>query len=609
MTTGVTRDTTMTGGAHPPARGRLFWAGLAAAAAAAGAAFLLASARVAPLAAFFAALGDESRGFVWFFHSPWDMAGDPGLWLRLALGVVLPAVVVAAAFACLAPRVALRAAGVFASRTFVYVIIAAGVALVAVVAAGVLRDRALDFDESTFLFQSKIFAGGRLAAPAPLTEGDVDRAFFRAKTEVVLKGRWFAQYPPLHAALLAAGARLGWVKLAPVVASAFVLLLVYGAARRRFGLLGGAFAAALAASSPFFIFVQASYLSEASFLAFLALAAWGSVALTLHSRWPAVALGAGLGGVLLTRDAGALYVALPLLWLAWRRGRAEGGRGGGGRTWVWLAAALAPFVLAWALYNWRQTGNLFLSPRYFSTIQHFGFDAQYTPASALSSWARNLFVLSTDAFGWPMVCLVPAALRLFARPRLDDFEKALYALVVLNFLTQFPIRNAGISYGARYYSAAWLALTFITARFFVILAAWGQRRLAGAGEGWAAALLALLVGLNFAAYFPRAAARYGDRPWGNYSLWADAEVRRAVAALGLERAVVIIRPRDWCLSSIPGSPFLDDPVIYARDAGVYNAELPRLFPDRAVYLVDYEHFRRTGEIFTVAGGTTVNPTR
>jgi hypothetical protein len=66
--------------------------------------------------------------------------------------------------------------------------------------------------------------------------------------------------------------------------------------------------------------------------------------------------------------------------------------------------------------------------------------------------------------------------------------------------------------------------------------------------------------------------------------------------IGIDDAVVIIRPREYCLSSAPGSPFLDDAVVYARDNGSRNGELKRVFPGRAFYLVDYADFARTGEI-------------
>ncbi len=305
------------------------------------------------------------------------------------------------------------------------------------------------------------------------------------------------------------------------------------------------------------------------------------------------ALGAAAGAAFLVGEYGALYLALPFGWFLWRRLRTDAGRGNRA---LWLVAGAAPFFALWVLYNWRQTGNFLMPPRFFADAAVFGFDGSYNLWAAVSACARNLFVLSTDGFGWPMLCLVPAVVRLFLKPRLGDFEKALYAAVVLTVLAHLPLRSGGSAFGARFYYPAWLCLVFITARFFVILAASAQRRFERAGEGLAALVLTALVAVNMVIYMPRAAARYGGRPGGNHARWADAGVRRAVAALGIVDAVVIIRPREWCLSSTPGSPFLDDAVVYARDNGERNGELKKIFPGRVFYLLDYADFTRTGEI-------------
>jgi hypothetical protein len=50
------------------------------------------------------------------------------------------------------------------------------------------------------------------------------------------------------------------------------------------------------------------------------------------------------------------------------------------------------------------------------------------------------------------------------------------------------------------------------------------------------------------------------------------------------------------MTSLSGSPFLDDRVVFARDNGERNRELAEMFPGREFYLLDYPVFRRTGEI-------------
>jgi hypothetical protein len=526
--------------------------------------------------------------------APGAVTGYGGPGLKYALCVAVPAVIWAVALARLLPRLALRFAGIIAQRWFVALVVAAATVGVAYAAAQVLGPEPLDPAESTFLFQSKIFCRGSLAARAPATEGDPTHAFFRARGEVVRNGRWFSSFPPLHAALLCLGGALGWAKLSGIAAAAVVLTSAYAIGRRLSGYCGGALAVVLVATSPAFIFTQASYLPEASFLAFFALALWLSMrAAAKPTRGAMAALGAAAGAAFLVSEYSALYLALPVGWFLWRRLKAEGTAGNRA---AWLAAGAAPFIVIWLLYNWRQTGNLLLPPRFFTGQPVFGFGAGYGIWDALAASARGLFVLSSDSFGWPLLCFVPAAARLFVKPRPGDFEKALYAAAVLAILARLPLRAESVAFGARYYYPALLCLAFITANFFVILAAWAQARFRRAGEGLAALVLAALVAVNMVVYMPRAAARYRERPGGERTRWADANVRRAVVALGIYDAVVIIKPREYCASAVPGSPFLDGGVVYARDNGERNRELKRLFPGRSFYLLDYADFTRTGEI-------------
>ncbi len=548
----------------------------AAAATAAAAALYVGSAHVSWLTAFFAALA------------------GPGLWFKYALCFAAPAALWAATLAKLAPRVALRVAGVFAQKWFVYLVVALSAMGAAYAAWAVLGDAPLNAAASTSLFQSKVFCRGKLAAPAPSTEADLARAFFRSRGEVVRFGRWFSASPPLHPALLCLGRAVGWLKLIPVMAAAVTLFAVYALGRRALGPFGGAVAALLAATSPLFIFTQASYSPQATFVCFFALAAWACWEVgRAPTRKAALALGATSGAAFLVSTFAALYLALPFAWYLWRRARPGGGR----VDWPkWFVAGLAPFFAAWMLYNLRQTGNVFLPPRFFAEAPYFGFGEGYTFKDALSAAARGIIALSTSAFGWPLLGLVPAVWRLFWKPRPTEFEKALYAAASLTFVAQLPVRDVGAGLGGCFYYPAWFCLAFITAQFFVILSGKAQRRFSEAGEGLAAFVLVALMSINAAAYLPLAARHYVLRARRvAVSPWAEA-VNRRVAAVIPGRAVVIVKPRAACSAAVPGSPFLDDRVVFARDSGESNRDLVEIFPGREFYLLDYPAFRRTGEI-------------
>lgn len=557
-------------------KGNMRYVAAAAATTAVGAALFVASAYVSWPGAFFAALA------------------GPGLWLKYAFCFAAPAVLWAAAAAKLAPRVALRVAGVFAQKWFVYLVVALSTAGVAYTARAVLGDAPLDAAASTSLFQSKIFCRGKLAAPAPRTEGDLSRAFFRSRGEVVRFGRWFSASPPLHPALLCLGRAAGWPKLVPVITAAITLVAVYSLGRRALSPFGGAVAALLAATSPLFIFTQASYSSQTTFVCFFALAAWACWEVgNTPSKKAALALGAAAGAAFLISSYTALYLTPAFGWYLWRQARRAGGR----LDWrKWFAAGLAPFIAAWMFYNLRQTGNVFLPPRFFADAPFLGFDATYGLRDALSTTGRGLLGLSTSAFGWPLLCVVPAIWRLCWKPRPDGFERTLYAAALLAVVAQFPTRDGGAGFAAGRYYPVWFCLVFITAQFFVILADKAQRRFNEAGEGLAAFVIIGLLCVSAVAYWPLALRHYASKARRvTVSPWAEVVTRR-VSAVITGRAVVIIRPRAACPGAVPGSPFLDDRVVFARDNGDNNSELAEIFPGREFYLLDYSAFKRTGEI-------------
>ncbi|HET9334123.1 MAG TPA: hypothetical protein VFQ21_11150, partial [Gemmatimonadota bacterium] len=95
-------------------------------------------------------------------------------------------------------------------------------AVVLVVASTLAFDRRpLLVDAVIQLFQAEIFASGRLTAPAPAAP-----EFFVTQHMVLDGARWYSQYPPGHAAVLALGALLGAAWLVPIalsLATAFFL--------------------------------------------------------------------------------------------------------------------------------------------------------------------------------------------------------------------------------------------------------------------------------------------------------------------------------------------------------------------------------------------------
>ena len=124
--------------------------------------------------------------------------------------------------------------------------------------ATALFDRAPHIlDAIAYLFQAKTFAGGVLTATPPL----VNEAFL-IPFSVLYQERWFVQYPPGTAALLALGVLAGapWLVQPPLAASAVVLIVL--TARRQYGSGTALLVLLLLVTSPFLLLTAGSFLSH-----------------------------------------------------------------------------------------------------------------------------------------------------------------------------------------------------------------------------------------------------------------------------------------------------------------------------------------------------------
>ena len=117
-------------------------------------------------------------------------------------------------------------------------------------------------DSIAQLFQARIFAGGRLWAPAPPLPD-----FFGAAHMILRDGRWFSQYPPGHALLLVPGVWLGVPWLVNPVLGGLAVSGIYFLARELFDRATARVSALLAVLSPFLLLMSAEFMSHAGALA------------------------------------------------------------------------------------------------------------------------------------------------------------------------------------------------------------------------------------------------------------------------------------------------------------------------------------------------------
>lgn len=316
---------------------------------------------------------------------------------------------VAAALAAAAPdsqvsRIARRiesGAMALPARAFIALTVTIQLFLSGAVARLAFHGQPHHVDSIAQLFQARIFAGGALTAPAP-----ADYAFFGATNLVDHAGRWFAQYPPGHPALLAVAVVLGapWL-LNPILTAASVPL-VYGAGRRLVGEGVGRLATVLFIASPFALLLAGSQMNHASTGFFLAVALYASVRAIGEDRdriW-AVVTGVALGLAAAIRPLEAAVWALLLGgWIAHRRGLRSG-------LWAGLACILALTPLL--LYNRATTGAplRFGYTLLWGTGHGLGFHVDpwgnpFTPGRSLATSALDLQQLDVALLGWPFPAL------------------------------------------------------------------------------------------------------------------------------------------------------------------------------------------------------------
>ncbi len=535
--------------------------------------------------------------------APWmtklfGMSGDyyrAGQALRFLIAFVPAAIALAYLVAAFAPGLSRPGAAALRSRlttALPFVILPAAAALLWF---RVYDGQPRNWDESTYLFQARIFASGRAYVELPPCEKYTDipalqlirknKNFFFAPLEATRDGRWFSSYPPLYPLALAAALRLNFSWLLNPLLMAGAITVLYFVTRREYGAAVAGAGVVLAATSPFVIFNSATHLSEPLFV--LLLAAFIFVLGTARGGWwRYIVAGALVGAASVTRELSTALLFVPFAVAHFIKPTRRLRR----RDLAFFALGVAPFVIAYLTYNKLTTGSVWTPPRALTSIKHlyFGFDADFGPGNALASTFRELYDLNNVLFGWPLLSLVPLAVYALRR-RPGRFAKTVFASLGVHLIVYFFARNTAQCYGPRYYLP--LAMLFIP------LTADAPRRLSGwlsERRRWAPARAATFVGTLIAAgicynlmYFaPSLAAFLRDPPSEVGPGWMSPAVRAAVAACPYRPAAILISPAWACGPSMPNAPALDDDVILARDQGLRDADFFNAFPRRYVLYLD-----------------------
>lgn len=470
--------------------------------------------------------------------------------------------------------------------------LAAGSALVAALLCVFVYERHPHVpDEVVYLLHARYLAAGELwLAPPPVPAGfDVDLMLLDG-------GKWYSPVPIGWPVVLALGARFGVPWLVNPLLGGATVLATYLFARELANRRDARVVALLLAASPWFVFLNMSFMPHAATLGFAVVAALG-VARSRRSGsipWALVA-GACTGMVALIRPLEGAVLALALG--LWSIGL------GGARLRVGALAALvlatATVTAATVPYNRALTGAAFDFP-----IQHYvdvvyghgkndmGFGADkglgwsgldpwlgHSPLEAAVTSQFNVFAIQAELCGWSTGSLL-FVLLFFAVAKTTRTDRALLA-----FALAIPCAgacywfNGGPDFGARYWYLVCVPLAWLTMR--------GLREVGARAEVPArvAAFACALIVLAWCTWVPwRADDKYADYRGMN------AAVRRLLARRDLGRALVLVyglRHPDFASAAVynPLDLEADAPIFAWAPDRVTRSALLEHYADRPVWLL------------------------
>mgnify|MGYP000969845351 CR=1 FL=1 len=467
--------------------------------------------------------------------------------------------------------------------------------------ATALFDRAPHIlDAVAYTFQARTFAMGDLWVRAPFVEDAFPIPF-----SVLSRGRWFAQYPPGTAALLAVGywLRLPWL-VEPVLAAGSVLLLAL-ATRRQYGPGTALLVVLLLVTSPFLLLIAGSFLSHVPALFFVCVALYAAVCYVERPRaWLAGGIAMALGLALLTRElVGVLYGFALLAPVMWHGIRLRGRR-------FWVDALTAGLVALGAVglylgYNAALTGQPFLLPRMlFNSADVLGFGkgigfyGEHTLASGLVNMEQQLVSLGFYLAGWPYgFSLAVMVLPLVTR-RLGDWDGTYLSVAGLFVVVYVAEFYHGIAFGPRYYFEALPAFVVLTVRGLTALtesvAGWLES--VGRSGAWFRArlatgiVLAALLACNALYFLPREAElyrAYSGLPGGGPKLDGNIGYDSAGRVSLLPPGSLVVSDDWWehmMFFASLNCPTLDCPTLFALATDeTTRVLLRRTYPDRRWY--------------------------
>lgn len=470
-------------------------------------------------------------------------------------------------------------------------------------------------DEAAYYFQSKIYASGHLAAPAPGVENPMD--YFPFRHFVFRNNLWFIVYTPFHSLLMAPFTAAGVAPLLGPLEGLLSFIGIFLLIRLWAGKIIARVSSILLLLSPFFILMTTTFMAHNTNLMLIT---WSLYLISKRVKGTSISYGFA-GGFLI----GLAFATKPypvLVWLIFiPLAVIVGCRDRWLRILIPVAtAAVIPFVL-FLLSNNYYTGNLLKTG--YDLVRGgklIGFgpdkawfpeygDCAHTPLRGLFNIARQMGVGSTIIFGWPFLSLFPMLFALRGARR-DRRVLWLYLPLILIMFLMFLHYCPAIDYGPRHY------FTFVPV--IMILSAFGLREVVRyarnrrgiEGSNRVAVFILCLFIITLFVYMPEA-IKHRAGPWQAI----DNQPRLTASGTVETPSIVFMQAGQHgypniCSGMNFNSPFLDSEIIFcSHQTPAEDIEFMQAYPGRNSYLYWFDGTSFHIEPWTQVLAETIEPTR
>ncbi|MEP0823090.1 MAG: glycosyltransferase family 39 protein [Ignavibacterium sp.] len=431
-------------------------------------------------------------------------------------------------------------------------------------------------DSIAQLFHAKMLAQGYLSVPAP------PAAEFFEFLQMILRDRWFSQYPPGHLILLSAGVIAGVPWLVNPLFGSFSLVLLYGIGVQLWDERVGRVAALLGLLSPFLLFMSSEFMNHTTALFFyLSFIYFIFRAIEGNGVRDGILSGLSLGWLVMTRPYSAAALAAPFLLygvVLVIRKKPPGYRAAAG-----FVPAFSVMLALLLLFNWATTGHPLVfgfQSLWGSRVNPGFFEVNagqvHTPLKGLEQTMANFIGFNKYLFEWPVPSLLFVAV-LFGMRRMRMKELLLVASGGLLAGAYLLYWFQDWCFGPRFLFEASGPAILLTAVAIVEIPPLVNERLRHpialeTIRMSTAGVVVILFAMGLCFNLPAHLRHYGDSYWG-----VDGRALKAVHQIGIDRGIVFVSSGYGGLFP-QNDPLLEEGPIFARDLGERNEKLLRLYP-------------------------------